>query len=67
MFIDEGFGSLDMDKLQLVMKALLTLSSGDKLIGLISHVSELKERIPRQIVIRKDRSGNSSAKLHIGM
>ena len=67
MFIDEGFGSLDMDKLQLVMKALLTLSSGDKLIGLISHVSELKERIPRQIVIRKDRSGNSTAKLHIGI
>lgn len=46
LFIDEGFGSLDGETLDTAMKALAMLQSGGRLIGIISHVSELKNRIP---------------------
>ena len=61
MFVDEGFGSLDEDTLNLAMKALGDLAEGRRLVGIISHVSELKERIERQIVVVKEKSGGSKA------
>ena len=61
MFVDEGFGSLDSESLNQVMKALLNLTEGDRLVGLISHVADFKERIKRQIIVTKARSGGSYA------
>ncbi len=63
MFIDEGFGSLDEDSLNQAMRALLSLTEGNRLVGVISHVKELKERIDKQIIITKDRCKGSEAKL----
>ncbi|MBR4743430.1 MAG: SMC family ATPase, partial [Oscillospiraceae bacterium] len=63
MFIDEGFGSLDAESLNQAMQALADLAEGDRLVGIISHVAELKERIDRQIVIRKMPSGGSQAEI----
>lgn len=63
MFVDEGFGSLDDEALQKALHTLSQLSSGGRLIGIISHVAGLKERIDRQIVVRKDQSGGSYAKV----
>ena len=59
MFVDEGFGSLDEETLQKAVAALSGLAQGDRLVGIISHVSELKDRIDRQIVVKKDRAGGS--------
>ena len=56
MFVDEGFGSLDEDALNQAVKALGNLAEGKKMVGIISHVSELKDRIDRKIVITKNRS-----------
>ena len=53
MFVDEGFGSLDESSLQQALKALNQLTEGDRLIGIISHVAELK-KIDRQIIVTKD-------------
>ncbi len=61
MFVDEGFGSLDEDKTLLqVMKALAGLSQGQKLVGIISHVGVLKEKIDKQIVVTKDTATGTS-------
>ncbi|MCL1829894.1 MAG: SMC family ATPase [Oscillospiraceae bacterium] len=60
MFIDEGFGSLDEETLSSAMKVLTSLAQSNLLIGIISHVSQLKERIDRQIVVTKDKQGCSS-------
>lgn len=65
MFVDEGFGSLDEDSLQQALSALESLSEGSRLVGIISHVSELKDRIDRQIVVKKDRTGGSHAEIII--
>ena len=59
MFIDEGFGSLDPEALQQAIAMLSTLSGGGKLIGIISHVEELKDAIDRKIVVTSGRSGSS--------
>lgn len=59
MFIDEGFGSLDPEALQQAIKMLSSLSGGGKLIGIISHVDELKEAIDRKIVVTADRTGST--------
>ncbi|NLY87764.1 MAG: SMC family ATPase [Clostridiales bacterium] len=65
MFVDEGFGSLDEESLQQAMKALVGLSEGNRLVGIISHVSELKDKIEKQIIVSKDISGGSSVEIVI--
>ena len=65
MFVDEGFGSLDDESLQQAIKVLSGLSEGNKLVGIISHVGELKERIEKQIVVKKDRVGGSRAEIRV--
>ena len=59
MFIDEGFGSLDEGTLRQAMQMLARLADGTRLIGVISHVAELKEAIPAQIVVTKEANGSS--------
>ena len=63
MFVDEGFGSLDEGSLSQAMKALTSLADHDRLVGIISHVGELKQRIDKQIVVTKDKSGGSKAEI----
>ncbi len=58
MFIDEGFGSLDEQALRQAIRMLSRLADGSRLIGVISHVTELKDAIPAQIRITKDSSGS---------
>ncbi|MBE6880533.1 MAG: SMC family ATPase [Ruminococcaceae bacterium] len=60
MFVDEGFGSLDDESLSQAMKALSSLAEGDRLVGIISHVNELKVRVDKQIVVKKSKTGGSS-------
>lgn len=59
MFVDEGFGSLDEESLQQAMESLAGLADGNRLVGIISHVPELKTRIEKQIQVHKDRTGGS--------
>ncbi len=61
MFVDEGFGSLDEESLEQAMRALSSLADGNRLVGIISHVSELKNRIDKQIVVTKQKNGGSMA------
>ena len=63
LFIDEGFGSLDQETLDTAMKALAQLQHMGRTIGIISHVSELKNRIAAQIVVGKDRNGGSTVRI----
>jgi len=63
LFVDEGFGSLDSEALNKAYHTLAGLTEGNRLVGIISHVAELKERIDRQIVVTKDRSGGSHAEV----
>lgn len=63
MFVDEGFGSLDEESLQQALRALGDLSAGNRLVGVISHVAELKERIERQVIVKKDGSGGSRVEI----
>ena len=63
MFVDEGFGSLDGESLQQAMQALASLSSGNRLVGIISHVTELKERIDKQIIVTKEKTGGSRVQI----
>ena len=58
LFIDEGFGSLDSQALEQAMDALTALSGGRCMVGIISHVAELKERIERQVVVERSREGS---------
>ena len=63
MFVDEGFGSLDGESLQQAMRALSSLSEGNKLVGIISHVAELKEKIDKQIIVTKEKTGGSKVEI----
>ena len=58
MFIDEGFGSLDETSLSQALSLLQTLSDGHRLIGIISHVSELKNCIEKKIIVSKTNQGS---------
>ena len=53
MFVDEGFGSLDEEALAQAMKALVRLTEGNRMVGVISHVPGLKEQIERKIIVTK--------------
>ena len=63
MFVDEGFGSLDEESLDQAMKALMSLVDGNRLVGIISHVADLKNRIDKQIIVTKEKSGGSKAQI----
>ena len=65
MFVDEGFGSLDEESLQQAVRALSSLTEGNRLVGIISHVSELKEKIEKQILVKKDRAGGSRVEIRV--
>lgn len=65
MFIDEGFGSLDAESLDQAIKVLNRLSDGSRIVGIISHVEELKNRIEKQIVVTKDKTGGSNVRVVI--
>ncbi len=60
MFVDEGFGSLDDESLAQAIKALSSLAEGNRLVGIISHVNELKDKIDKQIVVKKEKTGGSN-------
>lgn len=63
MFVDEGFGSLDGEALDRALSALTSLSLGNRLVGIISHVDALCDRIDNKIVITKDRTTGSNAQI----
>lgn len=65
MFVDEGFGSLDTEALEQSIHTLNNLTLGNRLVGIISHVEELKERIEKQIIVKKDIKGSYIDKIII--
>jgi exonuclease SbcC len=60
IFVDEGFGTLDPEALDLAIRALRDLQQGGRLVGIISHVTELKEWIDARLEITRDRRGSSA-------
>lgn len=65
LFIDEGFGSLDEETLSTAIEALESIQKSGRLVGIISHVSELKSRIRSRIEVTRDASGFASAKVKL--
>ena len=65
MFVDEGFGSLDAEALRKAYNTLSSLTEGNRLVGIISHVAELKEWIDNQILVKKQPTGGSQAPIVI--
>lgn len=59
MFIDEGFGSLDEEALDQAMNILARLTDGQRLVGIISHVAELRSRLDKKIIVTRSRAGSS--------
>ena len=66
LFIDEGFGSLDEESLEMAMQALEMIEQEGRLIGIISHVSELKHRVLQQLIVETNGSGQSHTNIKIG-
>jgi exonuclease SbcC len=66
LFVDEGFGSLDADTLDDVMDTLDSLRDGGRVVGVVSHVAALRDRIPTQLHVRKHRSGSTVEQLAVG-
>jgi exonuclease SbcC len=66
LFVDEGFGSLDEDTLEEVMTVLDGLREGGRMVGIVSHVAELRQRIPAQVRVRKGQAGSQlTVRTHI--
>lgn len=65
LFVDEGFGSLDPESLDQAYRTLADLTEGNRLVGIISHVADLKEKIDKQIVVTKAKSGGSKAEIRV--
>ena len=65
LFVDEGFGSLDTEALRKAYQALAGLTEGNRLVGIISHVAELKDLIDPKILVTKDRAGGSKARIEV--
>ena len=65
VFIDEGFGSLDEEALRQAMDMLAGLTEGNRLVGIISHVAELKEWVDKQIIVTKNQTGGSSLRVQV--
>ena len=65
LFVDEGFGTLDSDSLDLAYKALTNVTEGNRLVGIISHVAELRNKIDNQIIVKKEKSGGSVATVRV--
>lgn len=66
MFIDEGFGTLDQSTLDDALNALFEVQRNGRMVGIISHVEELKKRIPARLEVKKSRIGGSTAQIVIG-
>lgn len=65
LFVDEGFGSLDEETLNQAMNALADVTKGNRLVGIISHVGELKDRIDRKIIVKKESMNGSSVTVEL--
>ena len=65
MFVDEGFGSLDEASLEYAVRALSDLTEGGRLVGIISHVGALKDKITKQIIVKKEKDNGSSVKISL--
>ncbi|MBQ7858869.1 MAG: SMC family ATPase [Faecalibacterium sp.] len=65
LFIDEGFGSLDDETLEQAMRVLASLTEGNRLVGIISHVNELRTRIDKQIQVKKQPGGGSAVFIQV--
>ena len=65
MFVDEGFGSLDEESLRMALNTLKALSEGRRLVGIISHVADMKEGISKQVIVTKNREGSSSVRIQL--
>lgn len=63
MFVDEGFGSLDEEALQQAIRVLAGLAEGRRLVAVISHVNELKQKIDRQVIVRKGKQQGSTVEI----
>ena len=61
LFVDEGFGSLDADTLDDVLDTLDGLRDGGRVVGVVSHVAEMRDRIPTQLLVTKSRIGSTVA------
>ena len=66
LFIDEGFGSLDRDTLDSVLASLEELQSRGQQIGIISHITELSERIAHRVLVEPQRAGRSAVRVQVG-
>ncbi len=64
MFLDEGFGTLDQDTLDVVASAIEELGAAGRMIGLVTHVAELADRIPTRFDVRKTASGSTVTRIH---
>ena len=67
MFVDEGFGALDEASVQQALQALSGLAEGNRLVGIISHVADLKEKIDRQIIVTKAPAGGQGSSIRIAV
>ena len=65
MFVDEGFGSLDSESLSLAISTLQDLTEGNRLVGIISHVEELKNRIDKQVIVEKQKGTGKGSRAYI--